>query len=197
MTIFTIIILAVVQGVTEFLPVSSSGHLVVAQSLFQSLGWGSVPEKLEVNIALHVGTEYTVYAIGFCPGFPYLGYLPPPLCGVPRLESPRLRVEPGSVGLTGRQTGIYTEARPGGWSLVGRVPLTLVVELGMAGIHWEFVALLEALPSGACGVATTRRRVNRRSQASFCAKGASGSGRAACKLRAASERNTVSGVPLR
>jgi inhibitor of KinA len=77
-------------------------------------------------VRLHAGAEYTVYAIGFCPGFPYLGYLPAPLCGVPRLDSPRLRVEPGSVGLTGRQTGIYTEARPGGWSLIGRVPLALV-----------------------------------------------------------------------
>ena len=77
-------------------------------------------------IRLHGEAEYTVYAIGFCPGFPYLGYLAPPLCGVPRLERPRLRVEPGSVGLTGRQTGIYTEARPGGWNLVGRTPLELV-----------------------------------------------------------------------
>src|SRR5438046_2880036 len=41
-------------------------------------------------IALHSQTEYTVYAIGFCPGFPYLGYLSEPLCGVPRLPSPRL-----------------------------------------------------------------------------------------------------------
>ena len=77
-------------------------------------------------IRLHSDTEYTVYAIGFCPGFPYLGYLPPELCGVPRLEQPRLRVEAGSVGLTGRQTGIYTEPRPGGWNLVGRTPLELV-----------------------------------------------------------------------
>ncbi len=77
-------------------------------------------------VRLHSGTEYTVHAIGFCPGFPYLGYLPPALCGLPRLESPRLRVEPGSVGLTGRQTGIYTEPRPGGWMLVGQTPLLLV-----------------------------------------------------------------------
>ncbi len=77
-------------------------------------------------IRLHVETEYTVYAIGFCPGFPYLGYLPPALCGVPRLDQPRLRVEAGSVGLTGRQTGIYTEPRPGGWNLIGRTPLELV-----------------------------------------------------------------------
>jgi inhibitor of KinA len=84
---------------------------------------GLTPEQV---IELHTGTEYTVYAIGFCPGFPYLGYLPPPLQGVPRLASPRLRVEAGSVGLTGRQTGIYTEPRPGGWNLIGRTPLQLV-----------------------------------------------------------------------
>jgi inhibitor of KinA len=77
-------------------------------------------------VRLHSATEYTIYAIGFSPGFPYLGYLPPSLCGVPRLETPRLRVEPGSVGLTGRQTGVYPEARPGGWNLIGRTPLTLV-----------------------------------------------------------------------
>lgn len=84
---------------------------------------GLPPEEI---IRLHSQTEYTVYAIGFCPGFPYLGYLPPPLCGAPRLETPRLRVETGSVGLTGRQTGIYTEPRPGGWNLIGRTPLELV-----------------------------------------------------------------------
>ena len=77
-------------------------------------------------IALHAGAIYTVYAIGFCPGFPYLGYLPAHLQGVPRLASPRLQVEEGSVGLTGRQTGIYTEPRPGGWSIIGRTPLKLV-----------------------------------------------------------------------
>jgi len=77
-------------------------------------------------IRLHSDTEYTVYAIGFCPGFPYLGYLHDKLCGVPRLESPRPRVDAGSVGLTGRQTGIYTEPRPGGWNIIGRTPLELV-----------------------------------------------------------------------
>jgi inhibitor of KinA len=84
---------------------------------------GLGPEEV---IRWHTSAEYTVYAIGFCPGFPYLGYLPPPLCGVPRLPAPRLRVEAGSVGLTGRQTGIYTEERPGGWNLIGRTPLQLV-----------------------------------------------------------------------
>jgi inhibitor of KinA len=80
----------------------------------------------EAIIALHSGSIYMVYAIGFCPGFPYLGYLPDKLTGVPRLASPRLRVEQGSVGLTGRQTGVYTEVRPGGWNIIGRTPLQLV-----------------------------------------------------------------------
>jgi len=77
-------------------------------------------------IRLHSEAIYTVHAIGFCPGFPYLGYLPPALCGVPRLLTPRLRVEAGSVGLAGRQTGVYSEPRPGGWNLIGRTPLQLV-----------------------------------------------------------------------
>jgi inhibitor of KinA len=77
-------------------------------------------------IELHSSIEYTVYAIGFCPGFPYLGYLPSRICNVPRLATPRTRVPPGSVGLTGKQTGIYPLERPGGWSLIGRTPLQLV-----------------------------------------------------------------------
>lgn len=77
-------------------------------------------------VAWHSGIEYTVYAIGFVPGFPYLGYLPPPLCGLPRRASPRRRVPAGSVGLTGRQTGIYPLERPGGWCLIGRTPLEIV-----------------------------------------------------------------------
>jgi inhibitor of KinA len=81
------------------------------------------PEEV---VRRHSEAEYTVFAVGFCPGFPYLGYLPDELASVPRLDSPRLRVEPGSVGLTGRQTGIYPLPRPGGWNLVGRTPLELV-----------------------------------------------------------------------
>jgi inhibitor of KinA len=85
-----------------------------------------IGQSADEVVRLHTAQPFTVYAIGFCPGFPYLGYLPEALCGVPRRESPRLRVEAGSVGLTGRQTGIYTEPRPGGWALVGQTPLTLV-----------------------------------------------------------------------
>jgi inhibitor of KinA len=81
---------------------------------------------MEQVIDRHTSQPFTVYAIGFSPGFPYLGYLPKELEGVPRLPSPRLRVEPGSVGLTGRQTGLYPLARPGGWNIIGRTPLEMV-----------------------------------------------------------------------
>ena len=84
---------------------------------------GLTPDRV---IELHLSREYTVYAVGFVPGFPYLGYLPDELCGVARLPSPRLRLDAGSVGLTGRQTGVYPLPRPGGWNIVGRTPLTLV-----------------------------------------------------------------------
>jgi inhibitor of KinA len=77
-------------------------------------------------IRLHTETEYRVYALGFVPGFPYLGYLPRELSGVGRLPSPRARVEPGSVAITGRQTAIYPLPSPGGWNLIGRTPLVIV-----------------------------------------------------------------------
>ncbi|WP_342513065.1 5-oxoprolinase subunit PxpB [Sporosarcina sp. FSL K6-1522] len=75
-------------------------------------------------IALHTGTCYTVYMIGFLPGFPYLGDLPNAL-HVPRLAKPRLRVPKGTVGIGGTQTGIYPIESPGGWNIIGRTPLDL------------------------------------------------------------------------
>jgi len=77
-------------------------------------------------IRFHSESEYCVYAIGFTPGFPYMGYLPIELTGVPRLATPRLKVPAGSIGLTGVQTGIYPEEKPGGWHLIGQTPCLLV-----------------------------------------------------------------------
>lgn len=82
--------------------------------------------KQEDLIAQHSGQEYTCFAVGFSPGFPYLGYLPEGLQGLGRRAQPRVRVPKGSVGITGKQTGIYPEETPGGWHLIGRTPLELV-----------------------------------------------------------------------
>ena len=75
-------------------------------------------------IALHSNPSYRVYMLGFTPGFPYLGGLDPRLA-TPRQEKPRLRVEAGSVGIAGEQTGIYPIASPGGWQVIGRSPFPL------------------------------------------------------------------------
>jgi inhibitor of KinA len=84
--------------------------------------------SVEQLIACHSSRLYRCYAVGFSPGFAYLGYLPDEISGLPRLPDPRKRVEPGSVGITGRQTAVYPSATPGGWNLIGKCPLTLVDE---------------------------------------------------------------------
>jgi antagonist of KipI len=75
-------------------------------------------------IALHSGREYTAFMLGFMPGFAYLGLLPEAL-ETPRRATPRLRVPAGSLGIAGRQTGVYPWSSPGGWSLLGRTSLRL------------------------------------------------------------------------
>ena len=77
-------------------------------------------------VSLHSGTDYVCAAIGFCPGFPYLRKLPERIRGLPRRDSPRTRVDPGAVAITGDQTGIYPLQRPGGWNIIGVTPLTIV-----------------------------------------------------------------------
>jgi inhibitor of KinA len=75
-------------------------------------------------IKLHTSQNYLAYFLGFVPGFAYLGDLPESLA-TPRLDSPRKKVPPGSVGIAGRQTGIYPFETPGGWRLIGRTPLPM------------------------------------------------------------------------
>jgi len=75
-------------------------------------------------IQRHTAGEYTVAMIGFAPGFPYLSGLDPALA-LPRLATPRARVEAGSVAIGGAQTGIYPRESPGGWRVLGRTPWVL------------------------------------------------------------------------
>jgi len=78
--------------------------------------------SVEKVISLHSGVTYTVYMLGFTPGFAYLGGMPEAIA-TPRLETPRTLVPAGSVGIAGEQAGIYPIATPGGWRLIGRTPL--------------------------------------------------------------------------
>ena len=75
-------------------------------------------------IALHTARPYRIYMLGFLPGFPYLGGLDERLY-TPRLPTPRTKIPAGSVGIGGKQTGVYPMESPGGWQLIGRTPLTL------------------------------------------------------------------------
>ncbi len=97
-------------------------------------------------VRLHAGAGYLVYFLGFSPGFPYLGGLPPNLA-TPRLAAPRSRVPAGSVAIGGSQTGVYPTESPGGWRIIGRTPLRLFdleadpPALLRAGDHVRFVPL--------------------------------------------------------
>jgi inhibitor of KinA len=73
-------------------------------------------------IRLHTETDYIVYFIGFQPGFLYMGGLHQNL-HVPRKSNPRVRVDKGSVGIGGAQTGVYPQNSSGGWNIIGKSPL--------------------------------------------------------------------------
>lgn len=85
---------------------------------------GELGMTVEEIVALHTEQVYTVYGIGFLPGFMYLGGLPSNM-ETPRRPTPRLKVEKGAVGLAGRQTGIYPQESPGGWNIIGNCPIPI------------------------------------------------------------------------
>jgi KipI family sensor histidine kinase inhibitor len=75
-------------------------------------------------INLHCGCEYRVYAIGFAPGFAYLGEVDAKIAA-PRLSTPRQKVPRGAVAIADRQTAVYPAPSPGGWNLIGRCPVRM------------------------------------------------------------------------
>ena len=81
--------------------------------------------QLQLSIAeiiqIHTQATYVVYAIGFAPGFAFLGNVDPRI-EAPRLSTPRANVAKGSVGIAGAQTGIYPRSSPGGWNIIGCTP---------------------------------------------------------------------------
>ncbi|MGP7818642.1 5-oxoprolinase subunit PxpB [Niallia sp. 01092] len=75
-------------------------------------------------IAIHSAGEYLVYMIGFAPGFPFMGGMSDKIA-TPRRSTPRTSIPAGSVGIAGKQTGIYPLSTPGGWQLIGQSPTPL------------------------------------------------------------------------
>lgn len=80
--------------------------------------------SVEEVVELHSSVSYFIYMLGFTPGFPYLGGLDERL-HTPRLETPRAKVEAGSVGIADAQTGVYSIDSPGGWNIIGKTPVPL------------------------------------------------------------------------
>jgi KipI family sensor histidine kinase inhibitor len=74
----------------------------------------------EEVIQIHTSREYLCYMLGFTPGFAYLGNLDDRIAA-PRLDTPRLRIAAGSVGIAGNQTGFYGVESPGGWRIIGKL----------------------------------------------------------------------------
>ncbi|WMT28730.1 5-oxoprolinase subunit PxpB [Bacillus aerius] len=82
---------------------------------------GLTPEEV---VRIHTSGTYLVYMIGFAPGFPFLGGLSEKIAA-PRRQTPRMSIPKGSVGIAGKQTGVYPISTPGGWQLIGQTPLSL------------------------------------------------------------------------
>jgi KipI family sensor histidine kinase inhibitor len=106
-----------VRGIEHIIPVRYDGPDL--EEVAQRTGL-SVAEV----ISRHQAAVYTVYLIGFVPGFAYLGQVDASL-DLPRRATPRTRVPAGSVAIAGRQTAIYPLDTPGGWHLVGRTDVTM------------------------------------------------------------------------
>ena len=80
--------------------------------------------SVEQVIELHQAQEYRVYAIGFAPGFAYLGEVDERIAA-PRLSTPRMKVPKGAVAIADRQTAVYPSASPGGWNIIGLCPINM------------------------------------------------------------------------
>ncbi len=89
---------------------------------FISSSSGLSPDEV---IKLHSNNIYDVYAMGFAPGFAYLGTVDERIA-MPRKETPRKHIPAGSLGIADQQTAIYPSDSPGGWQIIGRTPEVLV-----------------------------------------------------------------------
>ena len=111
-------LVASVRGKSYTVPVVFDGPDLFEVSQFI----GAEPEFM---IKAFCGEIYTVVAIGFLPGFPYLTGLPEQLKALPRRDEPRIQVPVGSIGIAAGQAGIYPQQSPGGWNLIGETPVKI------------------------------------------------------------------------
>lgn len=103
-------------------------------------------KTVEEVIKIHTSQEYLIYMIGFVAGFPYLGGMSKEIA-TPRLKEPRVKIDGGSVGIAGEQTGIYPLDSPGGWQLIGRTPFKLYDAERRSRCFWRPDSILNSDPS--------------------------------------------------
>lgn len=122
------------QSLTEPIPIeqvtlNNQSELIEVPVVYNGPDLANVAHQLGLTeaevVQEHTSQLYQVFAVGFLPGFPYAGYLPERISGLPRRSSPRVKVPAGSVAITGRQTGIYPSESPGGWHLLGQTEMTI------------------------------------------------------------------------
>ena len=100
---------------------------VCCESSF-SLDIKRLEKKLNLNreqiLEKFFNKKYFCYMTGFIAGMPFLGDLDENM-RANRLETPRVKVPKGSIGLTEQFTNIYTFESPGGWNIIGNTPLNI------------------------------------------------------------------------
>lgn len=122
---------AFINAVPHSIPTISAAKLIEVPVCYDpSLGIDLQTAAISLNcstetlIQTHSEKIYTVYCLGFLPGFAYMGDTPKAI-QVPRHATPRAKVAGGSVGIAGKQTGIYPIDSPGGWQIIGRTPFKI------------------------------------------------------------------------
>ncbi|MFA1821914.1 5-oxoprolinase subunit PxpB [Virgibacillus oceani] len=98
-------------------------------------------------IDLHTSRDYLIYMMGFIPGFTYLGGMSEKIA-LERKSNPRAEISAGSVGIAGKQTGIYPVESPGGWQIIGKTPLKLYDERKASPILLEAGNYIRFMPIG-------------------------------------------------
>jgi KipI family sensor histidine kinase inhibitor len=109
-----------IEGKTVVIPVEYGGE--AGPDLADIAAFAGVSQQQVA--AIHAGVSYRVFMLGFLPGFAYMGSVDEAIA-MPRRPTPRRRVPTGSVGIAGRQTGIYPRDSPGGWRIIGRTVLPI------------------------------------------------------------------------